>query len=735
MRGVKLFDAGYRDLVCVVPPTATLSPNTSIKPEARGKVPGLRGANGWYGYNFVTAEPPTRDQVMEWATWGANVGLLAARFPGLDIDSESPALTALVASLAEDILGDAPVRLSRGARRLRVYRTDEPFPRMALKLLVQTGISADKSHIIEFLGIGRQYLVNGKHPSGTDYRWEGAPLWEWDTKDLALVTRDRVVEFFDTLHATLAEKLPNAIIEAHGYDKGVMVQHPVDQAELLAPSFGHLLALVGGLPNTNEEFPSRDSYIAVGHAIKAAAGAEWDQQALDLFAEWASKWPGNENAPGGNTRDGVAGDWERMSPPFRIGWLWLVDLAARMPEAPPGPVRAQYEFQAEPGLVAPDTERRHIDASADIQSPSEAPTRPVYDWDVWRPNPPSPARWFVPDFLEEGTKGWLYGDGGATKSWIAYNLALRLAAGTGSVYGRPVTQQCAVYYVRGEGSERDTHKCLTRLADTAGDGPVGGRLAIDHSAYNLANADDRDELTANIERVSNARGWGDLPLLIFIDTFAEFLGGQDDSDAVAVKTFQRHIDDIRDAFDATIVILHHPRKIMQGAGADKLPSLRGRSELRNWADFAIGVVKVTVTDCMVGDEQGREVIAQVYCDKQRELEFNPFASKLTVSRVYAAVTTTDSSEVDAIQQARRDEKENAILHASVNKAVRVLADHEGEAFTTRDLRDILPGDTKYKNRLRDLLLAHGVLEERERKGSARQFVVTAKVNDQQEGEE
>jgi len=339
----RLHEAGYRPLVCVVPPGAPLSSSTRLDPNSLGKVPGKRGAGGWHGYDFVRVPEPSPDECALWDTWGANVGILGREYPGLDIDSGHPALTEAVLQLALEELGQAPVRLSAGHRRLLMYRADEPgtIGRMGLKLLTRAG----ESHIVELLGDGRQYLIAGAHPSGSQYRWQNlAGLWEHEPAELAYISRPRAVAFFEKLEARLREKAPSLTIEAQGYSSSASSSVTVAQADLAAPSDGELAALVRGLPNTNEHFPSRQDYVSVGHAIKAAASDE--ALGLELFLEWALRWEGNDRSPNGNDGEGVRADWERMRPPFRVGWGWLLDAAARCGAAVP--LRAQYEFEALP---------------------------------------------------------------------------------------------------------------------------------------------------------------------------------------------------------------------------------------------------------------------------------------------------------------------------------------------------------------------------------------------------
>jgi P4 family phage/plasmid primase-like protien len=308
----KLWEAGYADLVSVIPPGAELSANSAIDPKMLGKVPGKRGQDGkWFGYSF-TRETPSRELAETIDRTGANVGLLGDRFPALDIDVDSVALCRAVVGLAAEILGYAPVRSSRGPRRLLVFRADESFTRMAL-VVTHKG----KSHLIEMLGKGRQYLVHGMHPKGRPYGWIDMPLWEWQPSELTLITRNDVILFFDTLQDRLTAK--GLECERIG-DGATREAKAPPQENLQAPSIAELRALVAKIPNTA---PDRDSYILFGNAIKAAGAAD-EGAAFDIFADWADRWDAGTNEP-----ETVEADWSRMHAPHRVGWSWLVEQAEK----------------------------------------------------------------------------------------------------------------------------------------------------------------------------------------------------------------------------------------------------------------------------------------------------------------------------------------------------------------------------------------------------------------------
>jgi hypothetical protein len=192
----RLYDAGYRDLVSVIPPDVPLSPNSRIDPSQRGKVPGRKGSTGWYGYKWDV--DVGRDMAEAIDRSSANLGLRGRRLPALDLDIENADLSKFVTQLAQVELGKAPVRLSREPRRLLMYRTDEPFKKRAAVISYR-----GQSHTVELLGDGQQYLVRGDHPSGARYRWK---KFYNDPHELTSITEEDVDRFFETLAERLSMK-------------------------------------------------------------------------------------------------------------------------------------------------------------------------------------------------------------------------------------------------------------------------------------------------------------------------------------------------------------------------------------------------------------------------------------------------------------------------------------------------------------------------------------------------
>ena len=327
----KLFEYGYTDLVCVAPPGAEIAPNSKLNARDLGKRPGKKGGQGWYGYSWVT-EQPTATDIERWVEWDANVGLRGTNFPALDIDSTDETLTAVVKKLAMETLGPAPVRVGKAPKTLLVYRTEEPFSRVAVE--IERG---GETHLVEFLGHGRQYLVYGKHPCGNDYSWESTTLWDMDPGELTTITGEDAERFLSVLE----EKLTGVglVVRRVGRASAVHKDAP-EQGRLLAPSIEALGALVQEIPN-DDSFSDRDDYITFGHAVKAAAGEEEDEDGYLIFSTWAARWTGGDNDP-----ETVRSDWRRMHSPFRVGYSWLLEQATDFADA-------VWEFAADPTAVPP----------------------------------------------------------------------------------------------------------------------------------------------------------------------------------------------------------------------------------------------------------------------------------------------------------------------------------------------------------------------------------------------
>lgn len=315
MSATLLYEMGYTDLVSVIPVNATLSPGSAIGRNQLGKVPGRKLANGtWAGYNWRTHEP-TIDDVRSWQLQGASIGLRAKRFLGLDVDSLNETVASIVEEHALRILGPAPIRVGRAPKRLLMYRikVDSPFITRMRLFIELDGVT----HLIELLGDGQQFLVEGTHP-GT------LRPYEWVTPvppaaDLTPITREQVEQLFAALTVEFEKR--GAKVTREGSGNRAERVTATDQDGLRAPSMDALREAVALIPNTNDLFPTREDYIRMGYAIRAASGDDVDT-GYDVFSEWAQRWDGGVNEP-----ETVASDWRRMRGPYAIGWTYIAEIA------------------------------------------------------------------------------------------------------------------------------------------------------------------------------------------------------------------------------------------------------------------------------------------------------------------------------------------------------------------------------------------------------------------------
>lgn len=427
MSATRLFDAGYTALVSVIPPDAELSPNSHVQADQRGKAPGRLYPEGWGGYPW-NGSTPSRQEVAGWDTNGANVGLQAGYYPALDIDCSSKSLAEWVKRFALERLGDAPTRLSREPRRLMVYRTTEPFGRIALRIQAR-----GSQNLVEFLCKDRQYLVHGRHPSGTDYRWQDAPLWEVKPVNLNEVTLEQVEQFMTDMAAELAARG----LEVERLGRGSVAEAPVPQEWLLAPSFEQLAEVVRLIPNREEW--GWDEYIQMAYAIRAAAGPDYDDEAFDLWGEWSAQHPRHDPATDEH-------EWPKIKPPCRVGWNWLQERAAQFSEYMP----AQDEFESDPAL-----EGKEPPSTPDV-GPVVTPISLSDEWAVEQILP------LVKDRLRyiPGSKVWYYWGGHRWEvdermrhdtitrealARLAYRLKVRADAAPNAAQAKPFLQAAMKY--------------------------------------------------------------------------------------------------------------------------------------------------------------------------------------------------------------------------------------------------------------------------------------------------
>jgi hypothetical protein len=278
-------------LIPIIPVDAEISERSSLKKrqmagdDARGKAPGVRRPDGrWSGFDWRSHQTIESD-LQRWAAMGAGVGIKAGELLAVvDADTLNEGLAGAIKKTLEDIAGPCPARVGRYPKVAYVLRTTEPYRYARVEFGRANGHPRER---VEILSDGRQFVAAGVHPGTREPYWwpRGAPHYD----DLPVVTPQQL----DAIMARLREILPEAgpvSREGSGIE--------VDQATLRGP-LEAVCAAVAAIPNTSARFPSRESYLAMGYAIKAALTDQ--TAAFALFSQWCSGWigPNGEiNEPG-----------------------------------------------------------------------------------------------------------------------------------------------------------------------------------------------------------------------------------------------------------------------------------------------------------------------------------------------------------------------------------------------------------------------------------------------------
>jgi hypothetical protein len=163
-----------------------------------GKVPPLK--------SWQQLEKVSREQVEMWAkSWpdARNTGALTALMPTLDLDVlDADAVEAVVLHVRDKFeeRGYVPARTGQAPKTALVFRTVEPFPKITANLIAPNG---DMTQKVELLALDQQVVVDGVHPCGRRYTWQGGTPLEIAREDLAYISADAARQLVDEVVAIL----------------------------------------------------------------------------------------------------------------------------------------------------------------------------------------------------------------------------------------------------------------------------------------------------------------------------------------------------------------------------------------------------------------------------------------------------------------------------------------------------------------------------------------------------
>jgi hypothetical protein len=255
---------------------------------------------------------------------GCGTGVLAATTPAVDIDVRHPELAEAIDRTVVGMAGEAPVRFGQAPKRLRVYRTAEPFAKLATAGYALPGDGpGDKAHKLEVLAAGQQFVAYGVHPgTGRPYAWPFDDLRDLERDDLPELSADsaaRVVAVADRMLARVGTVVGTGRSSAKPRSAfaGGAAPRPVrDLAEAR-----QVLETLEAIDPSGLDY---DAWIRVGYGLKAALG-EHGRSAWLAWSRASARHDGTLGDRGTPERT-----WRGIRP-ARCGWRYLGRLAGELP--------------------------------------------------------------------------------------------------------------------------------------------------------------------------------------------------------------------------------------------------------------------------------------------------------------------------------------------------------------------------------------------------------------------
>ena len=260
-------------------------------------------------------------------------------------------------------------------------------------------------------------------------------------------------------------------------------------------------------------------------------------------------------------------------------------------------------------IVAADNDEAGIKAAKETGLPYKTPLKAGYDWNdlhqrdgdlavkkqlskVRMPKPlfvsldslefKSPE-WIIDGMLEANTFSVCFGAPAAGKTFLVLDMALCIAAGR-PFHGNDV-RQGSVFYIAGEG-----HNGFARRAAawSKHNGVSLGGLPFFKSSRSIVLTDETsvDEMLTIIDEMVQQHGE---PQLVVVDTLARAMGAADENSTKEMGAAIRAVDDIREAYDCTVLAVHH-------TGHGNKDRARGSSALLGAVDAEFMVEKWSAED-------------------------------------------------------------------------------------------------------------------------------------------
>ncbi len=265
-----------------------------------------------------------------------------------------------------------------------------------------------------------------------------------------------------------------------------------------------------------------------------------------------------------------------------------------------------------------------------------------------------PPTWLVHEMVAEEGLTVIYGDPGAGKSFVALDMALRVAHAM-EWHGTPA-RTAGVLYIAGEGVRGIGKRIKGWKREHAMEG-VDAPFLLVPVAVQLLDTKERAKLLRTIDAAVERAAF---PIgLIVIDTVSRALAGADENTQESMSAFVAACDEIRRHAGGALLAVHH-------SGKDKERGMRGSTVLLGGCDASIRVSK-------------SEQIVTLKTEKQKDAEeAEPIYMEMRkVEWADTGFSEAQSTLVPFRSEARATE-ETGLSKEQIRQAFALLADRWGE---------------------------------------------------------
>lgn len=509
-------DKGYETLIPIAPPTAEV--------KDAGKRPAAYDARTgkWYGLTRWNGRRVDDEDPEVWQSWGANLGLVNdGSYFIVDIDSYDEEVGNQIERLARKMLGDAPRRVGQWPKRALLYRAADRIANFNLPY----GEGRDR---VETTSAGKQIVIAGTHPSGSPYTWDkDVPPKE----DLPVVSGEQARAFFERLE----RGLPKAVLRAGSAEPAA----PKDPEELKG-DHDLIRRAVMAIPNGRDT--GWDDYIALGQAIRGAFGPGYEEEAFEVWDQWAQSWPEGYEA------ELVRKHWDTMLPSRSLGAEYVLSRAGDQFLAHHFFTPQVSDLVSDMFAATPDKTVKDEEIAFTFKPVSFFADRPIPNRD-----------WVVPNLIPSKTVTLMMGDGGTGKSLLALQLAA--AAVTGQDWIGNEVKQGPVVVLSAEDDEDELHRRFDAVfrhfnADmrTVNDLRFLSLAGEDAVLGGLHNEQIKPTKLFHFVEAEVART---KPVLVVFDTLADLFGGNE-INRTQTRQFIGLLRGISVRHDCASLLLGHP---------------------------------------------------------------------------------------------------------------------------------------------------------------------------------